>query len=101
MQEGAQQPVTRADIEKLVEGHLRVGERKRIVRRLLARAARSQAPGRFPLPIAEASYDKVLERAFERAWRLHQRLAGREPGATSSTAVSPGYSLAVPSGIRL
>jgi predicted Zn-dependent peptidase len=104
MQEGAQQPVTRADLEKLAEGHLRVSERKQIVRRLLARAAFNQglvAPGRFPPPVAEASYDRVLERAFERAWRLHQRLAGREPGEMLSTAASPGYSPSVPSGRRL
>ncbi|MEA2604729.1 MAG: zinc protease [Acidobacteriota bacterium] len=103
MQEGAQQPVTRADIERLTEGHLKVGERKQIVRRLLARAAFNQAPvapGRFPPPVAEACYDRVLERAFERAWRLHQRLAGREPVEALSTA-SPGYSLSVPSGRRL
>lgn len=99
MQEGLQQTVTRSDIEKLTEGHLRAGERRQIVRRLLARAAFNQgpvAPGRFPPPVAEVHYDKVLERAFERAWRLHERLAGREP-----VAVSPGYSLAVPAGSRL
>jgi hypothetical protein len=96
MREGVQQPVTRRDIEKLVEGHLRVGERKQIVRRLLAWAARSQTPAQFQQPVAEVHYDRVLERAFERAWRLHERLAGREP-----VAVSPGYSLSVPSGRRL
>jgi hypothetical protein len=99
MQEGVQQPVTRADIERLTQGHLKVGERKQIVRRLLARAAFNQgpvAPGRFPPPVAEGSYDRVLERAFERAWRLHERLAGREP-----VAASPGYSPSVPSGRRL
>jgi peptidase M16-like protein len=104
MQEGLQQTVTRADLEKLAEGHLKIGERKQIVRRLLARAAQNQglvAPGRFPPPVAEASYDKVLERAFERAWRLHERLAGREPGAALSPAVSPGYSTAAPVGRRL
>ncbi len=85
MQEGVQQPVTRADVERLAEGHLRVNERKGIVRRLLAQAARSQEPGPFQPPVAEALYNKVLERAFERAWRLHERLAGRGP-----VAVSPG-----------
>ena len=103
MQEGVQQPVTRADIERLAEGHLRPSERKQIVRRLLASAAFNQAPvapGRFPPPVVEATYDKVLERAFERAWRLHQRLAGREPVEALST-VSPGYSPSLPSGRRL
>jgi zinc protease len=103
MQEGVQQPVTRADIERLAEGHLRPSERKGIVRRLLARAAFNQAlvaPGRFPPPVVEGCYDRVLERAFERAWRLHERLAGREPVEALSTA-SPGYSPAVPSGRRL
>lgn len=101
MLEGVQQPVTRVDIEKLAEGHLRVGERRQIVRRLLARAALNQAvAGHFPPQVAEASYDKVLERAFERAWRLHERLAGREPG-TLSTPVRPGYSPSMPAGHRL
>ena len=96
MREGLQRTVTRADIEKLAEGHLKISERKQIVRRLLARAARNQVPGQFQPPVAEASYDKALERAFERAWRLHQRLTGR-----GLVAVSPGYSLAVPAGSRL
>ncbi len=104
MEEGVQQPVTRVDLEKLAKGHLKVGERKQIVRRLLTRAAFNQAsfvPGRFPPLVTEASYDKVLERAFERAWRLHERLAGREPGEALSTAVSSGYSSSVPLGRRL
>ena len=96
MQEGLQRTVTRADIERLAEGHLKIGERKQIVRSLLARAARSQVPGQFQPPVAESNYDKVLERAFKRAWRLHQRLVGR-----GSVAVSPDYSLAVPAGSRL
>src|SRR4051812_32704413 len=77
MPEGVQQPASRVDIERLAAGRLRASERKQIVRRLLARAARSQEPGPSQPPVAEASYDRVLERAFARAWWFYQRLAGR------------------------
>src|SRR5260221_3282271 len=71
------QPVSRDQIMKLAEGRVGAGERRQIVRRLVAQAARCQVTAGFdPFsaePVAEASYDLPLRRAFERACRLHER----------------------------
>lgn len=82
------------EVEELTRARLGVGERRRIVRQLLARAARNPGPA-LPVrllvePVAEERYEHVLDRAFERACRLHERLAGREPAAPYSSPCPSG-----------
>lgn len=71
------QPVSRDQIAKLADGRLGAAERRQIVRRLVAQAARNEVTaGLDPFkgePVPEGSYDLALKRAFERASRLHEQ----------------------------
>ena len=72
------QPVSRDQIMKLAEGRAGAAERRQIVRRLVAQAARNQiTAGLDPFqgePVPEGSYDLALRRACERVCRLHRQL---------------------------
>ncbi|HEX3554996.1 MAG TPA: hypothetical protein VIA62_17360 [Thermoanaerobaculia bacterium] len=100
------QPVFRDQVEELAAGRLRHAEGRRIVRQLLARAAQSPEPvlpGRLLVPpVAEGSYEKALDRAFERVCRLHERLGGKNPcvGIDTPMELTASYSASVPSGRR-
>jgi hypothetical protein len=100
------QPVSRDHIVKLAEGRLAAGERRQIVRRLVAQAARNLVTaGLDPFqgePVPEGSYDLALKRAFERACRLHEQLNGEEPSAPfeGMVPVAAGYSTSAPSARR-
>ncbi|HEV7506970.1 MAG TPA: hypothetical protein VGS07_18920 [Thermoanaerobaculia bacterium] len=76
------QPVSRDQIMKLAEGLVGAGERRQIVRNLIAQAAQNQATARLDpykgAPVPEGSYDLALKRAFERAYRLHQQINGND-----------------------
>ena len=76
------QPVSRDQLVKLAEGRVGAGERRQIVRRLVAQAARNQGAARLDpflgKPVSEAAYDHALTRAFERACRLHDQLGGEK-----------------------
>jgi hypothetical protein len=93
---------------KLAEGRIGAGERRQIVRRLVAQAARNQVTaGLDPFkgePVPEAAYDQALKRAFERACRLHNQLGGEpacdEAGAEFMVPVVAGYSTSEPSARR-
>ncbi len=103
------QPISRNQIEELAAGRLRHAEGRRIVRQLLARAAHAPEPGlpgrllvQLVQPVAERSYEKALDRAFERACRLHERLGGGKPGEAFGPPLelSASYSVSVPAGRR-
>ncbi|HEX4966417.1 MAG TPA: hypothetical protein VF173_36755 [Thermoanaerobaculia bacterium] len=98
------QPVSRDQIVKLAEGRLGAAERRQTVRCLVAQAARNQGTVVDPYPpVAEASYDLPLKRAFERACRLHARLGGEAPDdvfEALAPVVAAGYSTSEPSGRR-
>jgi len=95
------QPVSRDQILKLAEGRLGAAERRQIVRRLVAQAARNEVPaGLDPYqPVAESSYDLPLKRAFERACRLHAQLRGEDPDSEfeALAPVVASYSTSAPS----
>ncbi|MBW8874813.1 MAG: hypothetical protein JF614_07595 [Acidobacteria bacterium] len=101
------QPVSRDQIEELAAGRLRHTERRHIVRQLLAQAAQASEPvlpgRRLVQPVAEGSYEKALDRAFERACRLYERLGGGNPGGAFDTPMelSASYSASVPAGRRM
>lgn len=101
------QPVSQDQIMKLAEGLAPARERRQIVRRLVAQAARNQAPAKldpyFGEPVPEATYDLALSRAFERACRLHKQLAGEATADELFEAMVPvaaGYSSLLPSARR-
>jgi len=107
MIESILQPVSQDQVVNLAEGRLEPSERRRIVRSLLAQAARNQTtagldpyPGR---PVPETAYDLALSRAFERACRLHKELSGKEEedemarGFEILVPVRSGYSPSLPS----
>jgi hypothetical protein len=104
------QPVSREQLVKLAEGRAGAGERRQIVRRLVAQAARNQVTaGLDPFkgkPVPEAAYDQALKRAFERACRLHNQLGGQldceeaGEGFEGMVPVIPGYSASEPSARR-
>lgn len=98
------QPVSRDQVMKLAEGRAGMGERRQIVRRLVAQAARNQVTASlYPdQPAPEASYDLALKRAFERACQLHEQL-GSEHLDEELVALAPfvgGYSTSEPSARR-
>jgi hypothetical protein len=90
------QPVSRDEIAKLAEGRLAAAERRQIVRRLVAQAARNQGTaGLDPFrgePVPEGSYDLALKRAFERACRLHQQLEEASEPFEGLVPAAAGYS---------
>ncbi|HSS50880.1 MAG TPA: hypothetical protein VLX28_18215 [Thermoanaerobaculia bacterium] len=100
------QPVSRDQLVKLAEGRAGAGERRQIVRRLVAQAARNQVTaGLDPFmgePVPEAAYDLALKRAFERACRLHEELNGEEASERfeGMMPVVAGYSASEPSARR-
>ena len=96
---------------KLAEGRFGAGERRQIVRRLVAQAARNQVTVSLDpfkgKAVPEAAYDQALQRAFERACRLHSQLGQQvdceEAGSEEfegMVPVIPGYSSSAPSARR-
>jgi hypothetical protein len=98
------QPVSRDQVMKLAEGRVGAGERRQIVRRLVAQAARNQVTaGLDPFqgePVPEGSYDLALKRACERACRLHQQLGETSERFAVMVPVVAGYSASEPSARR-
>jgi len=101
------QPVSQDQIMKLAEGRIAAGERREIVRRLVAQAARNQATAKLDPylgePVPEASYDLALSRAFERACRLHKQLGGEAAAKDFGEAMVPvaiSYSSSSPAARR-
>jgi hypothetical protein len=96
------QPVSRDQLVKLAEGRVGAGERRQLVRRLVAEAARNKVTASLdPFkgePVPEGAYDQALKRAFERACRLHERLNGEE--FEGMVPVVAGYSTSAPSARR-
>jgi hypothetical protein len=105
------QPVSQDQLVKLSEGRVGAGERRQIVRRLVAQAARNKVTASLdPFkgePVPEGAYDQALKRAFERACRLHSQLGGQvdceeavSEGFDGMVPVIPGYSTSEPSARR-
>jgi hypothetical protein len=98
------QPVSRDHIVKLAEGRLAAGERRQIVRSLVAQAARNQVTaGLDPFqgePVPEDSYDLALKRAFERACRLHRQLEEASEPFEGMVPVVASYSTSEPAARR-
>ncbi len=98
------QPVSRDQILKLAEGRVAAGERRQIVRGLVAQAAQNQpVAGLDPFrgePVPEGAYDLALKRAFERACRLHQQLEEAGDRFKTLVPVAAGYPASEPAARR-
>src|SRR4051812_9028959 len=102
MSELITQPVSREQVLNLAEGRLDPAERRQIVRRLVAQAARQQVAAELDPyaggPVPEAAYDLALKRAFERVCRLYEQHRGED--FELPAPVLAGYSASAPAAHR-